>query len=123
MTFGTATNGVASAIVEDNIHDTLSTITRTNVTTIKVRRNSWNPIGAVTTPAFPATNVATTNTTGYDVMAYITNGTAALTVAVAGVTAVYIIPASQTGSVMIPAGSTFTPTYTAGTPTWKWVGL
>lgn len=82
----------------------------------------YNPKTGVSTPTFPNTTVAATNSTGVDVMAYITNGTSALTVQVDSDSALMIIPASQTGSVFIPNGSTFTPTYAAGTPTWKWKG-
>jgi Pectate lyase superfamily protein len=78
---------------------------------------------AVSTPGFPLTTVAVRNTTALDVMAYIVNGTSALTVQVDSVTGLMIIPASQTGSVLIPANSTFTPTYGGGAPTWKWYGL
>jgi Right handed beta helix region len=45
MTFGTTTNGVANAVVEGNVSDTLSIITRTNVSNISVRRNSWQDSG------------------------------------------------------------------------------
>lgn len=88
----------------------------------------YNPVGSVTPPTFPATTVAATNTTGYDVTAYIANGTAAITVIqVAGVAGTYVttgmqIAASGWGSVRIPAGGSVKFTYASGTPTWTWMG-
>lgn len=88
----------------------------------------YNPIGQVTAPAFPATTVAATNTTGVDVTAYIANGIGAITVVqVAGaggsyVTTGYQIAASGWGSVRIPAGGSVKFTYASGAPTWAWFG-
>lgn len=82
----------------------------------------YNPVGSVSTPGFPATTVAVTNSVGVDVFAYITNGANPLTVQVDAVTSLMVIPANQTGTVRIPHGSTFTPTYGGGSPTWKWYG-
>jgi len=80
----------------------------------------------VTTPTFPATTVAATNTTGVNVMAYITNGVGAITVVkINGVTigGTPSIPASGFASILIPAGQTFTCTYSSGTPTWGWMAV
>jgi hypothetical protein len=82
----------------------------------------YNPVGAVTTPGFPATTVVVTNTTRVDVVAYITNGTSAMTVQVDAVASLMVIPASQTGTVRIPASSTFKATYGGGAPSWVWYG-
>jgi hypothetical protein len=80
----------------------------------------------ITTPAFPATTVAVTNTTGVNVMAYITNSSGAITVIkINGVTigGTPSIPASGFASILIPANQTFTCTYSAGTPAWGWMAV
>lgn len=87
-----------------------------------------NPLGNVAAPAFPATTVAVTNTSGVDVTAYIANGTSAITVIqIAGVGGSYVttgmqIAASSWGLVRIPAGGSVKFTYAGGTPTWTWMG-
>lgn len=95
----------------------------------KIAHNTgYNPVGQVTAPAFPATTVAATNNTGMDATAYIANGTGAITVVqVAGqagayVTTGYQIAASGWGSVRIPAGGGVKFTYSAGSPSWTWMG-
>jgi len=101
-------------------------ITQTNG--IFKNNRGYNPVGQVTAPAFPATTVAATNTTGVDVIAYIANGTSAITVVqIAGVggtyvTTLYQIAASGFGMVRIPAGGSVKFTYAAGVPTWTWMG-
>lgn len=85
-----------------------------------------NPVGSVTAPTFPATTVAVTNTTGYDVTAYITNGTSAITQQqLAGASGSFVntnlqIAASGWGTIRIPANAQYKPTYAGGTPTWTW---
>lgn len=88
----------------------------------------YNPIGQVTAPAFPATTVAATNTTGVDVMAYVTNGVGAITqVQIAGIAGTYVntnfqIAASGWGAIRIPAGGSVKFTYGSGAPAWVWMG-
>jgi hypothetical protein len=79
----------------------------------------------VTAPAFPATTVAVTNTTGVDVMAYILNGSAAMTVIKVNGITTGLAPIATTGnaSVYLPAGATFSATYASGTPTWTWIAV
>lgn len=88
-----------------------------------------NPLGDVTAPAFPATTVAAANNTGFDVVAYITNGTSAITqIAIAGVGASYNntgmnIAANGWGAIVIPAGGYFKATYAGGSPSWTFGAL
>jgi hypothetical protein len=79
----------------------------------------------ITTPTFPATTVAVTNTTGVDVVAYILNGSAAMTVVKVNGTTTGLAPIATTGNatVYLPAGATFSATYASGTPTWVWMAV
>lgn len=78
----------------------------------------------VTAPTFPATTVAAANTTGVDVIAYITNGSAAMSAIKINSTNTGLGAAiSGFATVYIPAGATFTCTYASGTPTWVWVAV
>jgi hypothetical protein len=76
-----------------------------------------NPRGAVTTPAFPATTVVVTNTTGFRVLVGIKGGTSTA-VAVNGVAAVL---AATPASIYLEPGGTVAITFTVA-PTWVWVG-
>jgi hypothetical protein len=72
---------------------------------------------SVTTPGVPASTVAVTNTTGYDVMVYV-NGT---------ITAATNIGSTSVGdttvkSYYLPRGQTITLTYTS-TPSWVWLAV
>ena len=94
-----------------------------------IRNNhGYNPVGQVTAPAFPATTVAATNTTGSDVTAFIANGTGAITqVQIAGVAGTYVntnfqIAASGWGAIRIPTGGSVKFTYASGSPAWTWFG-
>lgn len=92
------------------------------LTTCVVRGTlGYNP-HAVTAPAFPATTVTYTNGLSVDVMAYITNGTGAMTTTINGKAGPAIAATAKVIGVPIPALSTFKPTYSAGTPTWVFVG-
>lgn len=72
---------------------------------------------AVTTPAVPAASTAITNSTGYDVMAYVAGGTA-VAVSVNG-TATGL----AAGSFYLPARGTISlGAYTAA-PTWVWLAV
>jgi hypothetical protein len=83
-----------------------------------------SPLPAVTTPTFPATTVAVTNTTGVDVMVYALAGAAGLTVIkVNGTTIGLVTAASASASYYLPAGSTTAATYASGTPTWVWLAV
>jgi hypothetical protein len=66
--------------------------------------------------------VAFTNNKGFDIIAFCTNGAAALTFTVDGAGLGGNIAANVVFFVRIPAGSVFTPTYAAGAPTWNWYG-
>lgn len=92
------------------------------------RNLGYNPLGAVTTPAFPASTVWQQNTTGTDIVAYLglagvtqthiyVNGSVASTVGAVDLTT------QAPSSVVIPAGGFFRMDYSAGSPSWKWQGL
>ena len=78
----------------------------------------------VTTPAFPATTVAVTNTTGVNVMVYALAGAAGFTVVkVNGVTTGLITGATASTTVYLPAGQTIAFTYASGSPSWVWQAI
>jgi hypothetical protein len=84
---------------------------------------STQGVPAITTPAIPATTVAVTNTTGVDVMVYLTSGGAAVTVIkINGVTTGLNLGTATTSSASyyLPAGSTTSMTYASTAPTWVW---
>jgi hypothetical protein len=85
---------------------------------------TFSPIG--TQPGFPNTTVVQANNTGLDIMAYITNGTSAMTVVKGGPAGTttftgFTPQASVSFSMLIPAGQSVAFTYAGGTPTWSWV--
>lgn len=84
--------------------------------------SSATPFGTITAPTFPLTTVALMNGSGRDAAVTITNGAAALTIAVDGVTQ-GVIPVSGVTTFMVPANKSITPTYASGTPSWKWTLL
>jgi hypothetical protein len=88
-----------------------------------VFRNNYpmNP-ATVTAPAFPATTVTYTNTTGVDVYAYVTNGLGAMTTLVNGNAGPSIGASLTDVLVFIPANGTFKPTYASGSPSWIFQG-
>jgi len=78
----------------------------------------------VTTPTFPATTVAVTNTTGVDVMVYALAGAAGITVIkVNGTTTGLLTAASASAAYYLPAGATTALTYASGSPTWVWLAV
>lgn len=94
----------------------------TSMTGTQIFKNiPFNPY-TPSTPGFPTTTSTYTNSTGVDVMAYINNGTGAMTTTVNGATGP-AIGASATRDILIPAGGTFKPTFGSGTPTWVFVGV
>ncbi len=79
-------------------------------------------VGTYSAPAFPASTVAVTNTSGVDVQAFITNGTSAITVITLGSTTPGMtIAANGTGTIKIPYGQKVAFTYAGGSPAWTWV--
>jgi hypothetical protein len=78
---------------------------------------------AVTAPSVPLTTVAATNTTGVDVIAYITAGSGAsiTQVKVGGTNTGLQLAAGATATVYIPAAQAITMTYSGGTLTWAWL--
>lgn len=83
----------------------------------------YNPV-TVTTPAFPASGNAWTNTTTVDVLACIATG-AGVTVSaisIGGQATGLSMTANAALIVPVPALQTLTPTYAGGTPTWKLIG-
>jgi hypothetical protein len=81
-----------------------------------------NYAGTVSAPGFPASTSAVTNTTGADVQAFITNGTAAITQVTLGTTATGMqIAANASAAIRIRNGQSIKFTYASGTPTWTWV--
>lgn len=118
-------------IIADNhfVAGSSGTISLNATSTARVHDNiGYNPVGQVTAPAFPATTVGVTNNTGVSAMAYIANGTGAITVVqIAGQNGTYNttglqIAASGFASVRIPSGGSVKFTYASGTPTWTWFG-
>jgi hypothetical protein len=90
-----------------------------------------NPAGAVAQPAFPASTVFIANNSGFDVMALVTAGAAAITAVLVGGAAGgsaggaamtgYTIPITTLGApIRLPAGQTISFTYASGAPTWQW---
>lgn len=79
--------------------------------------------GAITvaTPSFPLTTATYTNTLGVTVIAYITNGAAAMSTVVNG-NAGPTIAASGQLTLLLPPNGTFKPTYASGTPSWVFQG-
>ena len=77
----------------------------------------YNPVGPVTV-AVPASGTATA-ALPYDATYYITQATAASSVAVQGQT--IDIPIGGPTAIRVPAGETLTPTYTTA-PTWVVMG-
>lgn len=79
-------------------------------------------VGTTTAPTFPASTVASFNTKGADVTAYIANGTSAITSITVGSTVTGMqIAANGWGTVRIPHGMSAKFTYAGGTPAWTWV--
>lgn len=78
----------------------------------------------VVTPAFPATTVVVNNTTGFDIMAYVTNGASAMTlIQINGGSISGSLPANATESYFIPAAGSIVFVYPGGAPSWFWFGL
>lgn len=82
-----------------------------------------NPRGTVTTPGFPASTVALTNTTGFRVQAFVKHGTTTPTVINKnGVAITALLPvAGGFYSLNMDPGDTVTYTWATTTPTWIWV--
>lgn len=68
----------------------------------------------ITTPAFPGTGTAATNSTGVNVLAYISGGTITAVLVNGATVATVTMPI-----VYVPAGQTVQFTYT-GSPAWVW---
>lgn len=129
-------DNVASTITEqtgaqgNDIHDNKVTSAITLVgTTTAIRNNpGHNPIGNVAAPGFPASGTGVTNTSGYDVTAYVANGVNAITqVQIAGAGGSYVntnfqIAASGWGAIRLPVGASVKFTYAGGAPAWTWFG-
>jgi hypothetical protein len=80
----------------------------------------------VTTPAVPATTVKQANTTGVDVMVYVTSGGAAVTAITVNATATGLnlgTATTSSASVYLPAGATISLTYASTAPTWVWLAV
>jgi hypothetical protein len=98
----------------------------TPLTGFVIRNNAgFNPLGAITAPAFPATDAALTNNTGYDVTVYITSGTNPMTIAIGGTVLTGLSVAgggAVSTPIRLPANQTITLSYApGGTPTWQWI--
>ncbi len=114
--------------IHDNFISAGKTITIIGSTT-RVRNNpGYNPVGSVSTPAFPASTVGVVNTTGVDVTAYVVNGANAITViSIAGANGTYTatgqtIGVAGEGVFRLPVGAGIKFTYAGGSPTWTWFG-
>lgn len=77
----------------------------------------WGVPLTVSTPAVPASGTAVKNTTGTDVVAYVSGGTMTSPIAVSGAST-----GMNSGPVIVPNGATITWTGTAA-PTWVWQRL
>lgn len=89
-----------------------------NGATDAVIRNcpGYNPLlGAITTPAMPATTVGVTNTTGSDVSVYISSGT----VSSISINGSYVLNGTP-ATIRLPVAATIQITYSAA-PLWKWI--
>jgi hypothetical protein len=88
-----------------------------------VRDNAGYVASANQAPAFPATTIASTNTTGYAVKVYVANGTSAITVVtINGVVSGLTIPLStQQFVTVLEPGDSIAFTYGGGAPTWTWL--
>jgi hypothetical protein len=94
---------------------------KVNADTIIRGNGGYNPKGAVTAPAVPATAVAQSNTFNVDCTVFVTAGAGSTTEVAIGGTSAVTIAASDTGTVRVPVSQTITLTYTSA-PTWTWFG-
>lgn len=94
----------ATLQVDSGAATSFGTVTATGVST--------NP-SSVTTPSVPATTVAQTNSTGVDVVAYVSGGT------VTGIAVNGTATGLTAGTFYVHAGGTITLTYSAA-PSWVW---
>ena len=76
---------------------------------------------AVTTPSVPGNGTSATNTTGVNVLAYLSGGTIS-SVLVNGGTIISSTVATQALTVEVPATQTITINYTSA-PTWVWKAI
>lgn len=86
------------------------------------KNNGLNPVGAVGTPAMPASGTAVANNFGVDCNVYLTAPAANTLQISIGLSVVMTIPAAQVGMARVAAGTTITPTYAGGVPAWVWDG-
>lgn len=87
----------------------------TQLKTLQDVQNDTKPLGDWTgKPAIPASTVAATNTSGYDMIVEVTAGTVTV-VKVDDVT----VGARVSGAFLVRAGSTIKLTYSVA-PTWQW---
>lgn len=95
---------------------TSGTLTQNTGSTNTIFGNvGYNPVGALATPAMPASGTAYTNKFGVSASVYITGGTVSA-IAIAGTTT-----GVTSGMVTVGPGQTITLTYSAA-PTWNWLG-
>jgi pectate lyase-like protein len=119
------TTGVPVMFTDDDFGGTSITVSSCFTALPFLVRNcrNFNPHGSISgPPAMPATTVAST-AYHYDTMAYITAGTANVTVVRntngqgGGASPTITIPASTCVGIFVPAQTTWTPTYASGSPT------
>lgn len=110
------TSAVTNGLVADNnVGGSAAAFAGTTGAAWVIKNNlGYNPVGVVTV-AVPATTQSVT-AVQYDRTFYVTNGTAALTIAIQNGPSI-VIPASALGTYRLPAGKTATYTYASGTPT------
>jgi hypothetical protein len=87
----------------------------TNTGVVFRNNKGYNPIGALTPPAVPASTVAYTNVLRFDCTVYVTGGTVT-DIKVGGTST-----GMTSGTFRVPAGQTITLTYSVA-PTWTWFG-
>ncbi len=124
----TEQTGAQGNDIHDNFIPSGKTITIIGTTTAVRNNPGYNPVGSVSTPAFPASTVGVVNTTGVDVTAYVVNGANAITViSIAGANGTYTatgqtIGVAGEGVFRLPVGAGIKFTYAGGSPTWTWFG-
>ncbi len=123
------TTGANSNNIHDNyIHQAGKTITLIGASSVARNNPSYNPVGNVTAPTFPASNVGVVNTSGQDLSVHVTNSTALISaIAIAGVAGTYVATGQQIAiagfaTYHLKVGEGIKFTYSAGAPTWTWFG-
>lgn len=109
-----AMNPSAGTVIVDGNYFNGAQAFNTNFPKKATSNAGYNPVGHVTSPSIPATNVAFTNPFGSDAFVSITGGSVT-TIAVGGSPTNLVPPCS----IFLPQGQTITLTYSVS-PAWTW---